>query len=373
MTELTDIIKNATLYSSLWILTVLSGLLLLLMIVTLRTRRNLKRLEDDRERYSIELDNHLLSSPERIPDDFFSEKISKRYNLDLLTSYIQHKCLNSEKANMERVKEYARSCGLTERLRKRSSTGNPWKRAIALRILSEISSDEDVPFLKNIVKKGTFPQEILAASIGLANNGVADCIKISIEKVYSEKQPNRDEILALLSYFDESAVEPCIELVKDKSLTPPLRAVLIDFLGVRRARQAKTFLEDILKSETGSELNLHVIEALEKVGDGDSCDIILPYTKDTDFRVRLKAVNALERLSNDKYIDVAKNMLSDPEMFVRRNAAEAISRMGERGLKLLKELMTSKNRDIAVITGMVLAEKKYDKIRWRFRYGDSIP
>lgn len=362
-----------TIYTSVGLLVVLSLLLLAIIMYTWLIRKKFDRLEADMIVYSDELDSILVDNDKPVPEKFFSRNISHGYNIELLTKYIQEKCLERKHPYIKRIKEYAEAVGLTERLRRQVYRGDPWKRAIALRLLAEVGQEADRAVFREILEQSSFRPMIFAAAVGLANHGVTDCIEIIIEKLYNRKKPNRDEVLSIISYFESTAVDPCIDLIKKDKLISPLKATLIDYLGTRRARSAKPILEDILKKSTDGELNLHVIEALEKVGDRDSCASILPFLKDKDFRVRLKAVNALERLAADEYLETAEQVLSDSNLFVRRNAAEAISRMGERGLKRLGELISSDNRDVSIISRLVLAEQKYGKIRWRFRYGDSIP
>lgn len=368
-----EMFGSLSIYTSVGFLAVLSFFLLTIVMYTWLIRKKFDRLEADMIVYSAELDSMFSNNDKPVPEKFFSRDISHGYNIELLTKYVQEKCLAAKHPHIERIKEYALTVGLTDRLRKQVYRGDPWKRAIALRLLAEVGQEADRAVFREILNHSSFRPLIFAAAIGLANHGITDCIQTIIEKLYNRKKPNRDEVLSIISYFESIAIDPCIELIKKDKLMTPLKATLIDYLGTRRAYSAKPILEDILKKSTDGELNLHTIEALEKVGDRNSCGSILPFLKDIDFRVRLKAVNALERLAADEYLETAEKLLSDPNLFVRRNAAEAITRMGSKGMQKLTELVSSGDRDVSIISKLVLAEQKYGKVRWRFRYGDSIP
>ncbi len=353
---------------------VLALMMLFIIIYTWRVRKKADRLETDLKEYADELHTLFENSDESISEDFFTHiESSIKIRRYLLHEYIQEHCMTKTYPHKKRIVEYAAAIGLTDQLRKRSQHGEQWARADALRILAEVGTEEDIKLFRHTLDHSHFKPELIAAVVGLAKDDVTDQLKTAITKIYDDKNPNRDEILAILAYYSEGAVDHCLEMINIEETPLILKATLIDFVGVKKAKASAPILEELLARTDNGELDLHLIEALEKVGTEKSCAVILPFLNAPDFRVRLKAVNALERLSKDKYLNEAEALLADKNLFVRRNAAEAISRMGHSGMEKLKALMSSENKDISIITKMVVAEKQFNKIRWRFRYGDTIP
>jgi hypothetical protein len=353
---------------------VLAVMQIFIIIYTWRVRKKSARLETDLEEYAEELDTIFKNSHDPIPEDFFTNiESSIKIRRYLLQQYIEEHCMTKTYPHKKRIVKYAAAIGLTDQLRKHSQRGEQWARAEALRILAEVGTEEDIALFRHTLEHSHFKPELIAAVAGLAKDDVIDQVKTAVIKIYDDKNPNRDEILAILAYYSDGAIDHCLEMISDEETPLILKATLIDFVGVKKAKTAAPLLEELLARTDNSELDLHLIEALEKVGTEKSCAVILPFLTAPDFRVRLKAVNALERLAKDKYLNEAEVLLSDENLFVRRNAAEAMSRMGHNGMEKLKTLISSENNDISIITKMVIAEKKYDKIRWRFRYGDTIP
>jgi len=191
-----------------------------------------------------------------------------------------------------------------------------------------------------------------------------------MSRMNEKVNPNREEILILLSAYGAREIG-VIEMLGKDDVPDDFKGAIADVVGVQKVMEACLPVEKLLMSTDNSELKLHLIEALEKIGTVNSCDAILKSIDDSDFRVRLKAVNALERLAGEKYMDVARRMLDDSDIFVRRNAAEAISRMGVRGLALLDDVMAVCLANTRAEIMVILEEKKFKRMRWRFRYGEA--
>lgn len=361
-----------SIYTSLGLVAVLGAVQIFIMLYIWWFRRQALFHEEQLSKYSNELEACLDRSAADVPLDFFSEDISGRRNRALLKDFIRTRCTSSTHRHIGRIKTFALGCGLTGMIRADALAERGWNRAVALRLLAVISDASDTALFRRILEESRFKPEILAAAIGLANSDEHAGIRLFMGKLYDEKHPNRDEVLSVLYQYYHGSVEECAELIGDKTLPLQLRATLVDFIGVAKHRPARAVLEGMLGPACERDMVLHVIEALEKVGAESSCELILPYLDDQEFRVRLKAVNALERLAGSRYMAEAERLLSDPDVFVRRNAAEAVSRMGPEGIARLESYSRAGDSMIARVAKMILAEKKYDKIRWRFRYGDSI-
>ena len=326
-------LRELTINVALGVLVVFSVVQVLIIIYTWYLRKSSAKFEADMSKYRADMENLLENETGPIPADFIPGDVASHHGQKLLREYIQAHCAAGRNPHTQRIREYADKTGLLAKLRKESSSGDRWKRASAMRILAEIAAAEDLPVFRKALESTRFKPVVLAAGIGLANIGAHDHLKLVITKLYNVRHPNRDEILSLVSDYYADAAEQCIELLEDSSLPSPLRASLVDVVGVQRARSAKDALEKILAEGTDLVMVIHLLEALEKIGDENSCSVILPFLKDEDFRCRLKAVNALERIAGDRYLKETEELLSDPDIFVRRNAAEAMSRMGGKGAR----------------------------------------
>lgn len=368
-----ELFDKLTLGTALGCMAVLSAFFFWTILYIWLYRRRATKVEEDRKKFTEEFNRALSHRGAAVSTEAFSDKHTKKYHNELLVHYIQKNCFGKNHPDLNRIREYANKTGLMKELRKRAAHGQSWKRAMAVRVLAALGDSSDIILFRDTLARSRFRPEIFAAAVGLINHGITESLGDILDKLYDPQKPNRDQILALIGYFGPIAAEPIIQYIRNRDVPPVLKATLIDFLGVQKARMARPLLEETLKQAPGSLISLHIIEALEKLGTRDSCGVILPYLKDPDFRVRLKAVNALERLAGSEYIASAEALLSDPDLFVQRNAAEAISRMGAPGISRLRELSNSDNKQISIVSKLILTEREYDKIRWRFRYGDSIP
>lgn len=360
-------------YTSLGFIAVFAVMQVWIVFYTWYLRRRETVYEDLLAKYSAELDSILAEGTEAVPVRFFTGQISVKQETRLLRDYLKTRIISAPHREEARLKTYADTCGLTAVLRKEARSAGRWKKAIALRLLAVVCDRSDAGTFKTTLFGSNFKPAMLAAAIGLANCDERPDIRLFIGRLYNKERPNRDEILALLSHYYRSSASQCIDLLRDETLPLALRTTLMDFLGVSRMKAAASVLEEIVANNSNAEVLVHALEALEKTGNAESCRRILPCLANDDFRVRIKAVSALERLSGGAHIGEIEKMLSDLNVFVRRNAAEAMSRMGDGGMKRLQSMVASEDRDVSRTARMILAEKKYDKIRWRYRYGDSIP
>ncbi len=364
---------HLTIYSALGCFAVMASMIIFVIIYIWHYRRKETRREESLNAYTAEIEDFFRNNSGPIPEEFFSDKVPHvKYRIFLLRQYVLEHTMAKRSPHKDIISVYAKTIGLTHQLRRQSKRGNKWYRADALRMLAELGNEADMKLFESVIENSSFKPAIMAALTGLAKHDATSKVRYAFEKMCDTKHPNRDELLSVLSNYSDAAVEQCVDMIGDARLPVMLRASVIALVGVKKTKSSVPALEEVLENSDDSELHLHAIEALEKVGNEGSCLIILPFLNASDFRVRLKAVNALERLAGDRYIEESEVLLGDEDLFVRRNAAEAISRMGKKGMDRLRSLVSSSNNDISIITKMVIAEKKFRKTRWRFRYGDSI-
>ncbi len=300
----------------------------------------------------------------------FLSSLGRRSGIKVLNELLEQDCYASTHPRIGDIRKLAEAAGVLASARNAMKAGNQWKRAVAIRTLSVLDDRQSIPLVLEALDKRDFKPELFAAAVSLARFGEHGYAAKAMKKIYDERQHNRDMLLSVLTEFGarESGI---VDMLEAADIPDDFKGAVADVIGVQRIMEYRPLVEKLLSSANDPELKLHLLEALEKIGVESSCGLVVKFLPDADFRVRLKALNALERLAGDKYIDDILKMLSDSDVFVRRNAAEAVSRMGARGLSVLEEISKTGSEEIKRIISVVLAEKKFKRMRWRFRYGES--
>lgn len=344
-------------------------LILHLLIVRIRTRQ----LEAKIKKTKIALQGVIERFVKKeISDKEIIETLGGK-NLPYLRICVEDLCF--EKCScIDDLRYISNVTGLTDKMRSEAIRGKKWSRTFSIRCLAYLGNHEDISLLKTVLGKDKFKYAMLVATTGLGSCNDEYVVRDIIQRIFDPKKPNRDMLLSSLTAVGKSNAKHVTKVLSDSSLHDDVISTLADVLGVWHYRPSRQILEKYLEQTKNPEVRLHIIEALEKVGDTSTCDKIIPHLKDEDFRVRLKAVNALERLAGDTYMNLALDLLlNDPDRFVKRNAAEAISRMGHLGMEKLESYKSIDVKSVRYVVKIVLAEKKYKRMRWRFRYADSIP
>ncbi len=354
-----------------WLILSILLIALVLHLITLRGRKN--RHESRIIKLGALLQDTLTKLKKgEIPDAEIIKMFGGK-NTAVLRECVEDLCF--EKSDyIDELRRISNITGLTRKMRAEALSRDKWIRTLAVRCLAALGNPEDIPLLKAVVDKDNFKPAILAASTGLAACKEESVIADIIERLFDKNRPNRDMLLSALTMMGQNRAEQIVGVLTSSSLHDDVISTLADVLGVWHYRPARPVLENILEQTQNPEVRLHVIEALEKTGDASTCAKIMPHLKDADFRVRLKAVNALERLAGDAHMDRAADLLlNDPDKWVKRNAAEAMSRMGAKGMAKLESYKSNNINSVRYVVKLVLAEKKFGRMRWRFRYAESIP
>ena len=295
-----------------------------------------------------------------------------RYGLFAL--YIENNSnLSDREHDLESLRVIARESGFADHLRRRAVSGCRWKRALAIRCLAYLKDNDNVDVFRRVLEKDRFQYSVYSASLGLAACGDVSSLAKILKALYIDKPSNRDMILAVVSWFDSVAVDPLTKMLESEDIPSLLQSTLADFLGTLKYAPAGGVIARLLNDSTDTEAKIHFVEALEKIGSRENCALIESCLSDADFRLRLKAINALERIGGVEFLAKAEEVMGDENHWVRRNAAEAMSRMGERGIARLKEMALSQDAARRRSSKMVLADLEFKRMRWRYRYADSIP
>jgi len=306
------------------------------------------------------------------PDEEIRAEVPRR-DFGILELFLRDRLAAADSGDATPERRLAEACGFLPFIRKRARGGRGWKRAANLHALALLRDPADLDLFRDAIERDPRRPCVFAAAFGLARLGEAADLPRIVHRLYNPAAPNRDELLMVLSTFGPAQAPGLLEFLRTADLPESPAGVLADLLGIWKYAPAGEALEERLAQARGGELKIHLIEALEKIGTRATCERLRPFLQDPDFRVRLKAVNALERLGGADFLDDARALLADPVHWVRRNAAEAILRMGDVGRQILKEAAQSADDGPRRAAKMVLAENQFKRIRWRFRYAESVP
>jgi HEAT repeat protein len=282
--------------------------------------------------------------------------------------YLRNKISSTNELDVSAERTVADVSGFSQYMRRQAARSKGWKKALSLRTLSYLRDPANIPIFRNVLKTTSFYPCIFAAALGLALCGDTESLQDVIKKIYREQSPKGDALLTVLATYGKKAVSKIHQLLMEGSLSVTETCVLIDLLGFFRYQPASSTLVQMLSNTKNTEVLIHVIETLALIGDKETADILLPFLRHQDFRVRLKAVHAIQRLGNRRYMTEIEALLWDNDWWVRRNAAEAISRMGEMGMRRIRKISQSEEEEPRSAAKLILVELKYRKIREKYIY-----
>jgi HEAT repeat protein len=360
-------------FVAIWSWIIISAVLTVVLIYLFVKHKTNQRFKQRLEELTPQLDRVIENLQTGLDQDGKIRSLISKSEFPELIRYIEDRLVAIGKIDAQAERQLAEASGLVEYLNARVKSRDNWKRALALRALACLRDETNVPLFRATLKNEKFDYAILAATAGLAWVADVDSLELILDKVYVDDPPNRDVILKVLVAYGEDACEAATRLLGKGDLPTAVEGAMADFLGNIHYAEAASVIEERLAATDDTNSEIHFLEALENLGSESTCAVIEPYLKSDDFRLRLKAINALERLGGDKYLAKAEETTRDESPWVARNGAEAMSRMGKKGEKKLNALSRSENRIQRQAAKLVLAELEYKRMRWRFRYADSIP
>ncbi len=264
----------------------------------------------------------------------------------------------------------ARASGFADHRRRLAARSRGWKKAIAVRTLSYLRDPDDIPLFRKVLTDARLYPCVSAASLGLALCSDTDSLRDIVKRLAESNARNRDLLMTVLYSFGGSAAPSLHRFLAENFLPVTEACVLVDLLGLFRYREAKPTLEKMLTETKSPEVRIHTIEALGLTGDETTCDAVLPFLEDNDFRVQLKALHAVGELGSEKHIERIEALLRDDNRWVRRNAAEALHFLGAPGVALLETAAASGDSPAARTAALILNEMKFRKERWRYRHAE---
>ncbi len=360
-------------FAAAWVWAILSIYLIVIVIHLFNRRHANESVRIHMKKKTPEFDELIEKVAANTSDDAEIRRVLPPAAFPYFARYIEHRLAGTGNVDASVESTIAEKSGFADHLRKRIQKHGGWKRALALRSLSYLRNSRDIELFRSILETDRFKHAIFAAALGLGLCGDTESLEAVLRKLYVETPSNRDMVLSTLLAYGNKGADAMNKVLASAELVPAVQGVIVDFLGTLKHRPALPTILKLLKHATDKEAAIHFMEALEKIGSEKDCEVLLPYLKDSDFRMRLKAINALERLAGSRYLDEAEQLMNDESPWVTRNAAEAISRMGPDGLARLKALAHDRNERKRLAAKMVIAEREFGRIRWRYRYANSIP
>ncbi|MDD3247496.1 MAG: HEAT repeat domain-containing protein [Methanosarcina sp.] len=135
-------------------------------------------------------------------------------------------------------------------------------------------------------------------------------------------------LIKALSAIGEPAIEPLTEMLKLEDDVKASNAART--LGLMVNYQAVKPLIAILRDSTNYHVRACAAEALGKIGDPESIDVLIESLNDDDIYVRKCAAVALGKIGNKKAVFPLMDLLKDKDYKVRASAAEALGKIGDR-------------------------------------------
>lgn len=155
---------------------------------------------------------------------------------------------------------------------------------------------------------------------------------------YNILRKNSDYFNALIKLLDDK--EPWIRLNVVLSLKQ---------LGDERA---VTYLIKLLREENNEFVKAAIIKSLARLGSKKILPIILPFLKDSDYRVVANTIEAIEILGDSSFIDHIKPFLNSDSIRIKVNTAKALWYFGIR--EVLGILIDMLNSDMPNIRDSVV-------------------
>lgn len=352
------------------------GLVAVLLFATIflvfLTRLRNNRIDKQIGQYMPQFEKLVNMDPE---DERFVSNIKKTLTPDkfhIFERFLRDKTSDIGDIEVAHYRRIAHESGFTEKLRQTAKRKRGWKRAIALRTLSYLRDTADIQLYRRVIKRDSFYPGLYAAAIGAGLCKDTDSIELILDRLGKGKSDNRDEILAVLEAFGPVICPQVTRYLAQRSMSEPMGTILLDFLRTQKYTGARETVERIITNPSSLDIRIHAVEALGLVGDQSSVQLLRTMDKDPDFRVRLKAIISIAQLEKEESIPMLLSSMEDPDWWVRRNAAELLYALPPKGRTELEKIGQNPDTDEGRTAQMILAEKRYGRERWRYKFAESF-
>ena len=162
------------------------------------------------------------------------------------------------------------------------------------------------------------------------------------DKNYEIRQYSKWVILKLVS---KKNIKQLIESPIER--TSIIKTVLIDSLAKLKLKMGTNYLSSIVQSNNMTNLKVRAINALGKILDSSSMNILIESTKSENNAIRSSATKALGNFKNKKLLSLFVELLKDLTPNVRKEAAKAIGKLNlKEGIKPLIYTLNDENKNV---------------------------
>ena len=160
-------------------------------------------------------------------------------------------------------------------------------------------------------------------------------------------------IEAIIGMGPETASEIVPRLKATTSINA--RLLYVQLCGLIQIAEALEPLLWLLR-DPDKETRISVVKALEQLGDISVVKSLITSLDDESWEVRAQAAKALGALGDKQAAGKLKQVLADENWWVRHNA-DALYRLGEEGIEVLRETLSSGEEASRAAAAQVLAER----------------
>ncbi|MEW5945385.1 MAG: HEAT repeat domain-containing protein, partial [bacterium] len=167
---------------------------------------------------------------------------------------------------------------------------------------------------KLIEKLSDTDREVVRAGVidELGRTGDHRAIRVLIGVLNDEDVQVRWRAVQALTGFSDDAIGPLL-----RSLETPdrfLRRNVVHALGELRAAEAvEKLIRMLMFDETDKEVQIEVVNALNKTGDDRAVEPLITVLKEDDWELRWRAIHALGRLGDERAVEPLLEMLEDDD------------------------------------------------------------
>jgi HEAT repeat protein len=237
-------------------------------------------------------------------------------------------------SDQDRVLGALRDLGLVEVFADRLARGSRTGRLAVLEALAALGGDEARAAMRGAIRSSR-PEVRMVAVKALADAGYAPSIGRLLDYAVSEELAPSKLYAELVRQVTTAAPEATVQALARPDLTPVLRALLLDALGLSGDYSVLTPL--ILATRDGHrEVRTAAVRALGRLQHPAGEAAIGMAMQDEHWVVRSMAAEAAGIAGFSRLAGGLDHLLGDPEWWVRFRAGEALVAMGGEGMALLR-------------------------------------
>lgn len=203
-----------------------------------------------------------------------------------------------------------------------------------LKLIEIVPAEEDIPFLKDLIKNSNILVSMTAAKVALLL-----CDKNSIEIFIKETSKERPLTQSIhLQIFDDIKSDAITQMLKNflqHENDPYIRATIYSILIKSPTSDSVQNIDKDLNSKTLN-LKISALKYLGQIEGQKASSQILSFLQAPEWQLRVTALHILKNIKLTEATEKISSCLYDKEWWVRYAASETLASFGEQGIKILE-------------------------------------